>query len=155
MALGNLLSSLSRRDFFKLSSAGVLGTSMSGWMSVLAARAATENLKHKSCILLWMDGGPTHKDTFDLKPGTKDAGEFTPIQTSVNGVQISEHLPKVAKWMHEGAIMRSMSTGEGAHERARYNLHTGYRQMGAVVHPTLGSIVSAEDRKSTRLNSSH
>jgi uncharacterized protein (DUF1501 family) len=145
MALGNLLSSLSRRDFFKLSSVGVLGTSMSGWLNVLAARAATENLKHKSCILLWMDGGPTHKDTFDLKPGTKDAGEFKPIDTAVPGIQISEHLPKIASIMNHGAIIRSMSTGEGAHGRAKYYLHTGYKEgVGGVIYPSMGSIVSSE-----------
>src|ERR1700676_1219823 len=101
MTSWNPLSGLSRRDFLKLSAAGVGGAAMSGWLSVLAARAAASGVKHKACILLWMDGGPSHKDTFDLKPGTKDAGEFKPIATSAPGVQISEHLPKLAKWMHE------------------------------------------------------
>ena len=61
------------------------------------ARAAASGVKHKSCILLWMEGGPSQKDTFDMKPGTKNAGEFTPIETSVPGIQISEHFPKFAK----------------------------------------------------------
>lgn len=136
---------LSRRDFMKLSAAGVLGSSMSGWLNVLAARAAQEGTKHKACILLWMDGGPTHKDTFDLKPGTADAGEFKPISTSVPGMQISEHLPKLAQLMHHGAILRSMSTGEGAHARAKYYLHTGYKEgIGGLVYPSMGSIVSKE-----------
>ena len=69
----NLFGTLSRRDFFQLSAAGFLGTSVSGWFDVLAARAAESKVKPKACILLWMDGGPTHKDTFDLKPGTADA----------------------------------------------------------------------------------
>src|SRR5688572_3855894 len=118
---------LTRRDFFKLSAAGFAGASMSGWLDVLAARAAGQaanGRKHKSCILLWMDGGPTHKDTFDLKPGTKDGGDFKPIPTSVPGIEISEHFPKLAEQMHHGAIVRSMSTGEGAHGRAKYYLHT-------------------------------
>lgn len=145
MALRNLLNSLSRRDFCKLSSAGVLAASTSGWLNVLAARAASEGIKHKACILLWMDGGPTHKDTFDLKPGTANAGEFKPIDTAVSGIQISEHLPKIAQVMNQGAIIRSMSTGEGAHGRAKYYLHTGYKEgVGGVVYPSMGSIVSAE-----------
>jgi hypothetical protein len=145
MGLANLLGGLSRRDFLKLSSAGVLGTSMSGWLSVLAARAASTGAKHKSCILLWMDGGPTHKDTFDLKPGTKDAGEFKPIATSVPGIQISEHLPKIAGLMQHAAIIRGMSTGEGSHGRAKYYLHTGYKEgVGGLVYPSIGSIASAE-----------
>src|SRR6516165_1821642 len=117
---------LSRRDFLRLSSTGVMATSLSGWLPVLASRAAASGTKHKSCILLWMDGGPSHKDTFDMKPDTKDGGEFKPIATSVPGIQISEHFPKFAQLMEHAAILRGMTTGEGAHGRARYNLHTGY-----------------------------
>jgi len=136
---------LSRRELLKLSAAGVAATSLSGWLPVLATHAAQTGVKHKSCIVLWMDGGPSHKDTFDLKPGTKDGGDFKPIATSAPGIQISEHLPKVAKWMHEAALIRSMSTGEGAHGRARYYLHTGYKEgVGGIVHPALGAIVSKE-----------
>src|SRR5437870_1616064 len=137
MANYNSQGMFSRRDLFKFSAAGLLTTSLSGWLNVLAAHAAGSNSKHKACILLWMDGGPSHKDTFDMKPGTETAGEFKPMATSVPGIQISEHLSKVAKWMQEGAIIRSMSTGEGAHDRARYNLHTGYREGGPTVHPAL------------------
>lgn len=145
MAFWNAGSGLSRRDFFKLTTAGVLVPSFSGWMNVLASRAAEAGVKHKSCILLWMEGGASHKDTFDLKPGTKDAGEFKPIPTSVPGVQISEHFPQVAKLMHHGAILRGMSTGEGAHGRARYYLHTGYKEgVGGLVYPSIGSIAAAE-----------
>src|SRR5215470_13243943 len=111
---------LSRRDFLRLSAAGVATTSLSGWLPVLAARAAATGVKHKACILLWMEGGPSHKDTFDMKPGTKDAGTFQPIPTSVPGLQVSEHLARTAKVMHHAAVLRGMSTGEGAHGRARY-----------------------------------
>src|SRR5262249_6867240 len=138
-------SPLSRRDFLRLSAAGVAATSLSGWFNVLAARAAEGGAKHKACVLLWMDGGPSHKDTFDLKPGTKDGGEVQPIPTSVPGIEISEHFPNVAKLMHHGAILRGMSTGEGAHGRAKYYLHTGYKEgVGGLVYPSLGSIVAAE-----------
>src|SRR5438270_12765280 len=136
---------LSRRDFFKLSTAGLLTTSLSGWLNVLAAHAASSGSKHKSCILLWMDGGPSHKDTFDMKPGTDNAGEFKPIPTSVPGIEISEHFPKLAQLMQHAAILRGMSTGEGAHGRAKYYMHTGYKEgVGGLVYPSLGAIVSAE-----------
>lgn len=136
---------LSRRDWMKLSAAGVSALSLSGWFKVLASRAAGLPSKHKSCILLWMDGGPSHKDTFDLKPGTKDAGEFKPIPTAVPGIQISEHFPKLAQLMNHAAILRGMSTGEGAHPRAKYYLHTGYKEgQGGLNYPSLGSLVSAE-----------
>jgi hypothetical protein len=145
MAIGNVANALSRRDFFKLSAAGVMTSSLSGWLDVLAAQAATSGAKHKACILLWMEGGPSHKDTFDMKPGSKDAGEFKPIPTSVPGIEISEHFPKVAQLMQHGAILRGMSTGEGAHGRARYYLHTGYKEgQAGLVYPSIGSIVSSE-----------
>jgi hypothetical protein len=136
---------LSRRDWLKLSAAGVSAVSLSGWFKVLAGRAAQAPGKHKSCILLWMDGGPSHKDTFDLKPGTKDGGDFKPIPTAVPGVQISEHFPKFAQVMDHAALLRGMSTSEGAHPRAKYYLHTGYKEgQGGLNYPSLGSLVSAE-----------
>src|SRR5258708_7033581 len=135
---------LSRRDALKLAAAGVSGFCMSGWMNVLAARAAHSKVKHKSCILLWMAGGPSHKDTFDLKPGTKDGGPYKEIDTAVPGIKVSEHFPQFAKLMKDAAIIRSMSTGEGAHGRASYNMHTGYKEgVGGLTYPSIGSLVSS------------
>jgi uncharacterized protein (DUF1501 family) len=134
-----------RRDLMKLSAAGVLGFSASNWLNVLAARAAEGTAPTKNCILLWMAGGPSHKDTFDLRPDTEQGGPFRQIQTNVNGIQISEHFPQLARLMNHGAIIRSMSTPEGAHARASYNMHTGYREgQGGIVYPSLGAIVSKE-----------
>jgi hypothetical protein len=136
---------LSRRELLHLSAAGVLTASLSGWLEVLAARAAQTGARHKSCILLWMDGGPSQKDTFDLKPGTAHGGPFRPIATNVPGIQISEHFPRLARLMNHAAVIRSMSTSEGAHARARYHLHTGYKEgVGGLVYPSLGAIASAE-----------
>ncbi|MGF1579705.1 MAG: DUF1501 domain-containing protein [Gemmataceae bacterium] len=137
---------LTRRDFAKLSAAGVLGAGMSGWLDILATRAAEQRQQnHKACILLWMDGGPSHKDTFDLKPGTEHAGEFSEINTNVAGIKISEHLPKIAQVMNRGALIRGMSTGEGAHGRAKHFMHTGYREgVGGLAYPSIGSIASDE-----------
>ncbi len=139
------LNGLSRRDWLKLSAAGVTGLSLSGWMKVLANQAAASGAKHKACILLWMDGGPSHIDTFDPKPGSPTGGEFKPVQTNVPGIQISEHFPNVAKLMNHGAILRGLSTPEGAHGRAKYYMHTGYREgQGGITYPSIGSLVSAE-----------
>src|SRR5262245_29578806 len=136
---------LTRRDAMKLAAAGVSTLSLSGWFNVLAHGAAAQTAKPKSCVLLWMAGGPSHKDTFDMKPGTANAGTFKPIDTSVPGIQISEHFPRFAKLMKHAAILRSMSTAEGAHARASYNMHTGYREgQGGIVYPSLGSIVAKE-----------
>src|SRR5260370_19368986 len=139
------LGELNRRDALKLAAAGVTGFSLSGWMNVLAGQAAQAGGKTKSCILLWMDGGPSHKDTFDLKPGTAQGGPYKPISTSVPGIQVSEYFPEFARQVHHATLLRSMSTAEGAHGRAKYHLHTGYREgQGGVAYPSLGSIVAKE-----------
>ena len=76
---------LSRRDWLRLTSAGVVGYSLSGWLQALAADAATHPQRRRACILLWMDGGPSQMDTFDLKPGHANGGPFQAIQTAVAG----------------------------------------------------------------------
>src|SRR5262249_13612481 len=140
-----MASFLSRREWLKLSSLGALSVPASGWLNVLAARAAEQSQgkpKHRSCILLFMEGGPSHIDTFDPKPENKSS-EIKPIATAVPGIQIGEHLPKVAAKMKDIALLRGMSTSEGSHGRARYYMHTGYREgVGGVVHPSLGAIAS-------------
>src|SRR5262249_22081598 len=68
-----------------------------------------------------------------------------PIPTSVSGIQISEHLPKLARLMQHAAIIRGMSTGEGAHGRAKYYLHTGYKEgQGGLIYPSMGALVAKE-----------
>jgi hypothetical protein len=139
----------SRRDFLKLSAAGVFGAASCGWLDMLAARGAettaASKAKAKHCIVLFMDGGPSHKDTFDIKNEGKGPSEFKPIKTSAPGVEISEHFPQLAKLMNHAAILRGMSTAEGAHPRAKYNMHTGYREgQGGLIYPSFGSIVSKE-----------
>jgi hypothetical protein len=135
---------LSRRDWLRLSSAGVVGFSMSGWLEALAADAAKHPQRRRSCILLWMNGGPSQTDTFDLKPGHANGGPFKEIATSVPGVRISEHLPKVAKCMDQMVLVRSMRTKESDHGRASYLLRTGRVPSGPVQYPTLGSALSKE-----------
>ncbi|MCI0359072.1 MAG: DUF1501 domain-containing protein [Planctomycetaceae bacterium] len=138
----------SRRELLRLAAAGVGAASASGWLPVLAAHAAhgaESGRRHKSCIVLYMSGGPSHIDTFDLKHDSETGTEFQPISTSVPGIQISEHLPKLARLMHHGAIIRSMNTVESDHDRGRYLMHTGYRRSnGGVPYPSLGALVSAE-----------
>jgi uncharacterized protein (DUF1501 family) len=91
-----------------------------------------------------MNGGPSQMDTFDLKPGHTNGGPFREIQTTVPGIRISEHLPRLARQARKLAIVRSMSTQEGDHARATRILHTGYRPQGPIQFPTLGSLVARE-----------
>jgi hypothetical protein len=136
--------SLSRRDWLKLSAAGVLAPSVSGWFETFARAAAPHPGRKRSCILLWMNGGPSQMDTFDLKPGHKNGGPYKEIATKVPGIKISEHLPKIAKHTDKMAIIRSMSTKEADHGRATYQMRTGHLPGGPVQYPTLGSVLSKE-----------
>jgi hypothetical protein len=142
--IGDFKTPLSRREWLTLSSAGVIGYSMSGWLERMALASAGDPNRNKACILLWMDGGPTQTDTFDLKPGHTNGGPFRPIGTSVPGLKVGEHLPKLARNMHHNAVIRSMSTREADHGRATFNMRTGYIQQGAIQYPTLGSLFSKE-----------
>ena len=96
-----------------------------------------------------MNGGPSQTDTFDLKPGHAHGGPFKAIATRTPGVSISEHLPRIANWTNRLAIVRSMSTREGDHDRAALNLRTGYAPQGSIQFPVLGSLVSKEFEKTT------
>lgn len=107
---------------------------------------AAEQLKRegKSCILLWMNGGASQLETFDPKPGRENGGPTKSIETSVPGIAIAEHLPKIALQMQHLALIRSMNTKEGDHSRAIQHLHTGYQPTGPLVYPTFGSLIAKE-----------
>jgi hypothetical protein len=136
-------SQLSRRDWLKLASAGAIGASMSGWFETLAADVANNKDRKRACILLWMSGGPSQMDTFDLHPGHKNGGPFREIEAAPD-LGISEHLPKIAKHGKRMAVIRSMSTKEGEHGRATALLRTGYMPTGAIQYPPIGALVAKE-----------
>ena len=135
---------LSRRDWLKLSTAGVWGGCVSGWFESLARAAAAHPARKKSCILLWMNGGPSQLDTFDLKPGHDNGGPFKEIATAAPGLKISEHLPQIAKWGRYLVPIRSMTTREADHGRGTFLMRTGYAPTGPIQYPPLGAIVSHE-----------
>src|SRR6266566_2297207 len=120
------MSRLSRRDLLRLSAARVVGYSFSGWLKALADDTAGDRRRRRSCILLWMNGGPSQTDTFDLKPGNANGGPFRETQTSVPGIRISEHLPRLAQQMQDMVLVRSIFSREGDHGRGTFYLRTGY-----------------------------
>lgn len=130
---------LKRRDWLKLSAAGVLSGVSVPWFESFA-NAAIKRPRGKACILLWMDGGPSQQHTFDPKP----TGEFKSMPTSVPGIHIVEQLPQLAQCMEDMAIVRSMSTEINGHYDAKYFLHTGYKRTTAFEHPAIGSIASSQ-----------
>jgi uncharacterized protein (DUF1501 family) len=135
--------SLTRRAWLRWTSLALAG-GVSGWFGTLAAQAAGLPQRHRSCILLWMAGGPAQTDTFDLKPGHANGGPFKPILTTAPGVTFSEHLPHLAKQAKNLAVIRSMQTREGDHGRATAHLRTGYTPQGSIRFPTLGALAAHE-----------
>jgi hypothetical protein len=134
-----------RRDWLRRAAAvGMTGTALSGWMGRLAADTLNDPRRKRSCILLWMAGGPSQTDTFDLKPSHANGGPFKEIATAAPGVRIGEHLPQLAGQMKRLAVLRSMRTREGDHGRATAHLHTGYLPQGSIRFPSLGALVSNE-----------
>jgi hypothetical protein len=134
---------ITRRDWLRIVG-GISCFSASGWIESLAAETHRHPQRKRSCILLWMPGGPSQLDTFDPKPGHDNGGPFKAISTSVPGIAISEHLPKIAKQMQHAAIVRSMSTKEGEHQRASILMQTGYLPGGPIRYPSIGSLFSKE-----------
>ena len=134
---------MSRRHFMQHLATSTMTIPGLAFLNHLDAHAAEVRRNQKACILLWMSGGPPTIDIWDLKPGSKNGGEFKPISTAGN-LQISEHMPLTAKQMNHLSVVRSMSTREADHGRGRYYMHTSYIPNPTVVHPTFGSVVSYE-----------
>lgn len=107
----------------------------------LQAQAETLRQNRKSAILLWMGGGPSTIDLWDLKPNSANGGEFQPIATTGEG-QISDQLPMLAQQMHHLSIVRAMSTREADHRRGTYYMHTGYVPSQSIEHPSYGAVIS-------------
>jgi uncharacterized protein (DUF1501 family) len=134
---------VTRRETLRLM-AGAAAGYCSGWLPALARDAADHANRKRSCIVLWMRGGPSQTDTFDPKPGHAHGGPFQASETAAPGVRIGEHLPLLAKEMKHLALLRSMSTREGDHGRATLHLRTGNLPQGGIDFPTFGSLVSHE-----------
>jgi hypothetical protein len=134
---------LSRRAFLK----GLVGTSggvLANWGGLFSSGAVADEARRqrKRCILLWMAGGPSHLDTFDMKPARAVGGPFRPIDTSVPGTHICEYLPQMARQAHRLAIIRSMCTPEPGHAAGTYLMHTGYRSEIGTRHPEIGAVLA-------------
>jgi len=135
---------MTRRHFMQhVASASAMASSAAMLTSAVEANADDLRRRHKAAILLWMSGGPSTMDIWDLKPGQSTGGPFRPISTS-GDVQICEHMPKMAEQMHHMAIVRSMSTREADHQRGRYYMHTGYVPNPNIEHPSYGAVIAHE-----------
>jgi hypothetical protein len=139
-----MLGGINRRHFLK-HVAGASALALPSFSFVQNLRANEQELKKnaKSLIILWMGGGPSHMDLWDLKPGASTGGEFKPIKTNASDVEISEVLPTVAKEMKHLSIVRSLVTNEGSHERGTTLMNTGRVPSPVVQYPAMGATVSS------------
>jgi hypothetical protein len=136
---------MTRRHWLGHLASTALGVPAIQFFNSLEASAQQLRKNNRKCIVLWMGGGPSHLDIWDLKPDSeKNGGPFHPIDTSVPGIRISEHLPKMARHMHQLNIIRSLDSKEGNHDRGTYLMHTGYAPNPTVVHPGWGSVCAME-----------
>jgi len=136
---------MTRRHFMShLAGAAALAAPATAFTNSILANATDMKKRHKSAILLWMGGGPSTMDIWDLKPGTATGGPFKQIATSADGIAICEHMPLMARQMHHMSIVRSMSTREADHMRGRYYMHTGYVPNPNVEHPSYGAVIAHE-----------
>ena len=140
--------SFHRRRFLRTGAMATGGLLSQGMLTRLAERLAvaseskhSDKLAAKSLIVLWMQGGPSQLETFDPHPGTIIGGETKAIDTSVAGLQIASTLPRTAEIMHRTTLIRSMVSKEGDHERATYNMKTGWRPDPTLIHPSIGSVI--------------
>jgi hypothetical protein len=135
---------LSRRAFLKGALVTAGGAAVANWGGLFHAEAAAQEAtrRGKRCILLWMNGGASQIDTFDMKPGRSTGGPFRPISTNVPGIQICEYLPRLARMTDKLGIIRSMRTHSPDHPDGIYHMHTCYRQAERVPHPELGAMIA-------------
>ena len=134
-----------RRAMMKATgAAAILGMPVSRLVSLAATPAAASAATAEHVILFWMGGGMSHLDTWDPKPGRPTQGEFNPIDTSADGIQISEIFPQLAEQMHHATLVRSIAGTTGDHGGATYNLQRGYKRSPNLVHPGMGSVAVHE-----------
>src|SRR5258708_3180786 len=140
---GRYCDGVSRRDFLKVGGLAMGGLTLPQLLGA-ESKAGVSGPSHKAVIMVFLSGGPPHQDMVDLKPDApaEIRGEFKPISTRVPGIQICEHLPRMAQMMDRLAIIRSVVGSEG-HHSAFQCMHgrTQQRQPGGG-WPSLGSTVS-------------
>jgi hypothetical protein len=135
---------LSRRAFLKGSLATAGGCAVANWGGLFQSSsiAAEAQKRGKRCILLWMNGGASQIDTFDMKPGRPTGGPFRPVSTRIPGTKLCEYLPRMGEKIDKLAIIRSMRTQSPDHPDGIYHMHTCYKMSERTPHPEIGAVAA-------------
>jgi hypothetical protein len=136
-----LCDGLSRRRFLQVGALGPLGLSLP--LALRAEAAASKPRTQKSCILLWLQGGPSQIDTFDPKPDApaEIRGPFGPLETNVSGIRIADVFPKLARHAEKYALLRSVHHPSPAHIIGHQYMLCGMGD-GSVAYPSMGAVIS-------------
>ncbi len=137
---------VTRRHFLQVGGLAALGLTLPGFLKARALAGPDHKGKGINCILMWMQGGPSHIDTLDPKPEApaEIRGEFGVIDTNLPGVKLCEHLPKLARQLDKFSIIRGCDPKNGSHGVADYMMMTGHRLNPSLVYPCYGSVISKE-----------
>lgn len=135
-----------RREFLQaIAGAGAVGAAACcGWTERLRLQADELKRQGRACILLWMQGGPSQFETFDPKPGQPTGGETKAISTNVAGIELADNLPRLAQVANRLAVIRSLTSKEGNHQRATALMQSSYLPSASVAYPVLGSVTAHE-----------
>lgn len=136
-----------RRDFLKAGSLGALGVSLAGLLKGEADGGGVGNGASKNAIFIYLPGGQSHHDTWDMKPDSNDAdvrGEFKPICTNLPGLQICEHMPHLARQADKYAVLRSVHHTLAAHAPGQQYMRSGNKPIPSLEYPNHGSIIARE-----------
>ena len=144
----NIFQQVTRRNLMKIGSLAALGTGFPGLLHLRKASAETHSVRQsaKNCILIWLDGGPSHLETFDIKPDApaEVRGPLEAISSTVPGIQVSECLPESAKRMHHLAIIRSMTSPLGEHNFGTHYMMTGFKPTPVLEYPSFHAVSSTQ-----------
>ena len=146
MAFFRTCDGIGRRDFLRAGTAGGAGLTLANYLQMTHAGRISKAATAKSAIFINLNGGPSHMDTFDLKPDAPEEfrGEFSPIQTNVPGISVSEHLPKLAQVMDKFCILRGVSHNVAAHRLGTEYVNTGNRPLPSLKYPGFSAVASKE-----------
>jgi len=143
---------VTRRDLLRVGSLATLGLTLPRFLELKARASAVKTGSDVSCILLWLQGGISHIDSFDPKPQAPPEirGEFGAIATNVPGIMLCDPLPKLAQHQDKYSILRSLNPRNGSHGVADAYMMTGHPFNQALTYPAFGAVVAKEegDRKS-------
>ncbi len=134
-------SDFNRRRFLELAAGSFLGVTASNSFGAAGEKSVVPPLADpsKQLIYLYMEGGMSHLDTFDLKTGHENQGSTQPINTNVDGIRVSSHLPNLARHADKLCIVNSLTSTAGDHEKGNYFMHTSYQQRATIRHPGIAA----------------